>query len=383
MDGSAKDVALLLYKKKIGVLSDEERFQLDTWTEENKAYRDLVQAVNDETFVMNKLREYHRIQIPPVKDILDRVPSNRQADKSKHWIRRYLPYAAALLISFSALGSWYMIRQQSIYEMGQTHNVDILPGGNKATLTLSNGDSFLLRGDQDGIAIKEDGIRYQDGTALSTVDAVGYATLHVPRAGQYQLALPDGTKVWLNADSELTYPMAFTGEERVVHLKGEAYFEVTSDKSKPFYVQCDGQNIRVLGTAFNIQAHTDQLQHITTLVEGSIALQTSDGKSSILHPNEQAILSGNQLDVKRVNAQQYAMWKDGIIVLNRQDIQSIIPQLERWYDVEFEQSAIPQRSLTLSGEIPRDIKLSNVLNVLGEQLKLKFEIVGRRIVVKS
>lgn len=383
MDGNAKDIALLLYKKKIDALSDEERFRLDIWTEKNQAYRDMAHAVNDETFVMDKLREYHRIQIPPVKDILGRAPNIGQADKSKHWIRRYLPYAAALLIGLSALGSWYMIQQQSTYEMEQTHNVDILPGGNKATLRLSNGDSFLLREDQDGIAIEGGGIRYQDGTALSSINAISYATLHVPRAGQYQLTLPDGTRVWLNADSELTYPTAFTGAERVVHLKGEAYFEVASNRSKPFLVQCEGQTVRVLGTAFNIQAHADQLQHVTTLVEGSIMLQTPHGKSSILRPNEQAILSGEQLDVKGVNAQQYVMWKDGIIVLDRQNIQAIIPQLERWYDVEFDRNVIPRRALTLSGEIPRDIKLSTVLEVLGEQLKLKFDIVGRRIVVKS
>ena len=312
------------------------------------------------------------------------LPETALADNSsakRLWLRVLV---AASLLCVLALGGYYFYQyaNKDTKTIATVEN-DIQPGGNKATLVLSDGQSIPLRNDQDGITVGENGIRYADGSSLSDIDKVTYATLDVPRAGQYQLTLSDGTKVWLNADSKLTYPTTFIGDQRLVKLQGEAYFEVKHNAAKPFLVQCGDHTVKVLGTSFNVQSYADLAQSRITLVEGSVQLHNQGGLSQVLKPNEQAIVSKDNMSIRQVNAQQYVVWKDGIIVLDKQDIQSIIPQLERWYDVEFNRSGIPDQTPTLSGEIPRDISLSTVLAALGDQLKLKFEIKGRRVMVRD
>ncbi len=383
MENNAKEIAKLLLKQRSGDITTEERQQLQTWLQSAERYQDLANSLNDSAFMEEQLRLYNRISIPPPEVTLRRLQQKPTLVPLRRRIKRYFPYAAALLLSIGAMSAWYLEQRNNTEMSQQEVQNDIGPGGNKATLILSNGNTIALRSDQDGIAIGEDGIRYRDGATVSDLDQVNYATLHVPRGGQYQLTLPDGTKVWLNADTKLSYPTAFKAKERVVKLEGEAYFEVSPNKAQPFLVEFDEHTIRVLGTAFNVKAYPEQQQGITTLVDGRIALGSKDGPFQTLRPNQQAMTSDQGISIKEVNAQHYVVWKDGVIVLDRQDILSIIPQLERWYDVEFDRDAFPAHSLTLSGEIPRDISLSAVLAVLGEQLKFKFEIKGRKVIVKS
>ncbi|RZK70356.1 MAG: DUF4974 domain-containing protein, partial [Pedobacter sp.] len=192
----------------------------------------------------------------------------------------------------------------------------------------------------------------------------------------------DGTKVWLNASSSLKYPSAFRGSDRVVEVKGEAYFEVYHDSRHPFLAKSGSQVVKVLGTSFNINTYRQDAA-ITTLVEGRIALHSSKGIEKVLLPGEQALNNGTGLILSKVNTQDYIAWKDDLIVLNNQNLQDVLRQLERWYDVEFVEIDLEPVRKTLSGEIPRNTNLSTILQALEEQTNIRFEIKGRRIMVRN
>src|SRR5690606_8813347 len=184
---------------------------------------------------------------------------------------------------------------------------------------------------------KNNTLVYADGSAIEKIEGTQLITLTTPRAGQYTVVLADGTKVSLNAASELLYPSHFNVNERVVRLKGEAYFEVAPDKSKPFIVQTDRQRIHVLGTRFNVQAYADEKMQHTTLIEGAVVIKDKyDLTNFQLKPGQQAVSEANtKLFVHQVDPQEYISWKDGIIMLNSCALPEVLRQLERWYDVEF------------------------------------------------
>lgn len=257
---------------------------------------------------------------------------------------------------------------------------DIAPGGNKATLTFSGGEAIVLDQDKDGIDASTGNLTYSDGELLKrTASEVQYATLATPRGGQYQVTLPDGTKVWLNASSSIKYPTRFDGTNREVELAGEGYFEVVSNANKPFVVKSKGQQIVVLGTAFNINAYEDEPLVRSTLVAGSIRLEV-DGQSEpwILKPNEQAVLQGENLQVVQVETNVYTAWRNGQISLNQSDLAGVIRQIERWYDVEFDIDYMPPAE-PLFGVLKRDVQLSEILDALELHYQVKFKREGRRV----
>lgn len=258
---------------------------------------------------------------------------------------------------------------------------DIPPGTNRATLTLDNGESIVLREDKQGINIGGDDITYTDGTSLTGSDKTQYATLTVPRAGQYQVTLSDGTKVWLNAQTTFKYPVNFKGAERKVEIQGEAYFEVAHNENSPFVVRTSEQTVKVLGTAFNVNTYDGHVA--TTLINGRVQLSNLMQMTKILLPGQRAIGRRDGFDVRYVSTERYVAWKDGLIVLDKQDVHDILTQLERWYDVEFVNITSIDSKAVLSGEIPRDINLSGILQALEQQIHVKFEIEGRRIMISK
>ncbi len=314
-----------------------------------------------------------------LKDQLVRPSSIR-----KFSLAAWISVAASILLLGAGIWIYYGLSSSDESSTASTLvDSGIQPGRNKATLILSDGQKMELSAEQHGIKVSEDGIRYLNGTPLTVISERRNVTLSVPKAGQYQLTLGDGTKVWLNADSRLDYPLQFEGNRRVVRLEGEGYFEVRHDKNKPFIVQFNGNEVEVLGTSFNVQAYPGMKDNRTTLVEGSVRIRNEEKISQVLKPNQQGVISAKEIKVRPVNVEQYTLWKDGIFVWDKQEIRSIIPQLERWYDITFDLSGIPIDTPTLSGEIPRDITLQAVLDVLENQLKLKFEVRGRRVMVKN
>ena len=203
----------------------------------------------------------------------------------------------------------------------------------------------------------------------------------MPNGGQYKISLQDGTKVILNSGTELSYPTRFTGNERLVNVTGEAYFEVSHDASKPFKVRSDKQTITVLGTHFNIKAYKGEVSE-TTLLEGKVSIAALNNPSiqTILNPGLQASFNGNQFNTIKVSAEEYTAWTRDLFVFNDLTLQQLCAQLERWYDVQIilPPNISEQRYLM---EIPRDKKLSETLTSISELIGLNYKIEGRRVTV--
>jgi ferric-dicitrate binding protein FerR (iron transport regulator) len=271
-----------------------------------------------------------------------------------------------------------------------TEPADIAPGGTIATLTLSDGRTIALdtaadgslarQGNTDVVKLRNGQLAYKTGN--SAVEAVLYNTIHIPRGGQYQVTLPDGSKVWLNAASSIRFPTAFRGRSREVEITGEAYFEIAKNTNMPFYVKTNGMAVEVLGTSFNINAYADEPAMRTTLLEGSVRVR-KDKAIAMLAPGQQASISdkGNIEIKKDADVDGAVAWKNGMFRLTSSDVSTIMRQLARWYDVEVEfDGGVPAGHIT--GEVPRNTSLSKVLKVF-ETSGIHFRIVGKKIVVKQ
>ena len=269
----------------------------------------------------------------------------------------------------------------------------IVPGSNKAILTLANGQQIVLNNAQNGVIGQQGGTKvvkldsgklaYNSGDGGENhANAVLYNTITTPRGGQYQITLPDETKVWLNAESSLRFPTAFTGKDREVQLSGEAYFEVRADKDKPFLVKSGSAETRVLGTHFNIMAYGDEGPVRTTLLEGVVSMGQEE-QSALLLPGEQGQFDPNKriIATRTVNTTAVVAWKDGYYYFDRTPVQSVMRQIARWYDVEIVyEGAVPKDEIV--GKIPRSAYVSEVLHVM-ELIGIRFKIDGRKIVVLS
>jgi transmembrane sensor len=263
---------------------------------------------------------------------------------------------------------------------------DVAPGGYKATLTLADGSVILLDDANNGTLTQQGDAKVikLDGKVLYDLVAntkqVVYNTISTPRGGQYQLALPDGSMVWLNATSSVRFPTAFTGNDRRVEITGEAYFEVAKDPARPFIVSVNNAEVQVLGTHFNINAYNDEEEVKTTLLEGSVKFVNGAG-NIILRPGQQSQLSKDGI-IKlenSVNVEEVIAWKNGRFNFENAGIEMIMRQLSRWYDVEIEYNG--KTDDLFIAEMPRDIKLSDALKALELTGRVRFEIDGKKIIV--
>jgi ferric-dicitrate binding protein FerR (iron transport regulator) len=263
----------------------------------------------------------------------------------------------------------------------------ILPGSNKAILTLQDGSKIVLNDVKDGTLAQQGNTKVVKlATGQLVYDKTGtgstkvlYNTMTTPRGGQYKLTLPDGTEVWLNAASSITYPTAFVGNERDVSITGEAYFEVAKDKSKPFHVKSGNQTIEVLGTHFNVMAYADEDAIKTTLLEGSVKI-TENNEAQILKPGEQAAVDKNGgLKISVVDVDDALAWKNGYFKFNRVNIKYIMRQLARWYDVDLVyEGSVPHDEFV--GKIGRGENIEDVLHIL-ELDHVHFKIEDKKIIV--
>jgi transmembrane sensor len=265
---------------------------------------------------------------------------------------------------------------------------DVSPGKDKATLTLADGSSIVLDEAQDGMLTQQGSAKViKIGSKVSyrasgkESNEIEYNTITTPRGGQYQVDLPDGSRVWINAASSLRFPTAFAGKERRVEIIGEAYFEVARNKSMPFIVKVNDAEVQVLGTHFNVMAYDEEGIVNTTLLEGSVKFVSGD-KISFLKPGQQSQLSkdGQLKLVNDVDVDQVVAWKNGLFVFDNSDLGAVMRQLSRWYDIDV---IYRTRNVASSfvGEVPRNSKLSDVLKVIELTGKLRFEILGKKVIV--
>ena len=266
---------------------------------------------------------------------------------------------------------------------------DLPPGSNNAILTLADGHIITLDSAVNGKlaqqgntkVIKLNGqISYLHTGSAQGDETTLLNTISTARGNQYQLILPDGSKVWLNAASSLRFPTSFSGKERRVEVTGEAYFEIAKNPAMPFKVQAGNGEIDVLGTHFNVNAYTDEASVKTTLLEGAVVVKKETARQ-LLAPGQQAGFSpkGTITLSENVDVARETAWKDGFFWFNNTDLHTLMRQVSRWYDVEVEfQGKITDDGFT--GKIPRNLPLSKLLNVL-EQSELHFKIEGKRIIV--
>ena len=293
--------------------------------------------------------------------------------------------AAAIILALGA-GIFFMTHQQRSIPPAAVAQT-IPPGTNKAILTLADGSKVALdsKGHQQllqgGTTIHQQHgqLQYISGNENGQLS---YNTLSTPRGGQFQITLPDGTKVWLNAASSITYPTAFNGNDRHIRITGEAYFEVAPDPHRPFHVTINNTTeLAVLGTHFDIYAYTDEPYAYATLLEGSVKI--SNNNSTVqLKPGQQAKANGSQtLTVSdNINTDQVLAWKNGTFNFDNTDLPSILRQLSRWYDVDIVyEGKMPDRRF--GGEMQRSLQLDQVLRILGT-MGVKFRIKEHQIIVQ-
>lgn len=306
--------------------------------------------------------------------------------------KRTLVRAAAVLV-FASIGLYLLYNQYPRHTQAIVNNKiyknDVAPGGNKAVLTLADGSKLVLNNSKNGALATQAGIQIvkQDGMLSYKATAenntrVSFNSISTPKGGQYQLVLADGTKVWLNSASSLRYPTSFTGKNRTVELTGEAYFEVAKNKNQPFNVKTTTQTVQVLGTHFNVNAYADENVVKTTLLEGSVKVYSAT-RDVIISPGQQSALTKNGLFVidKDLDTDEIVAWKNGVFQFNEADIQTIMRQVARWYNIDVEfKGTIPAN--TYHGKISRNSNVSQVLKIL-ELSGINFTIEGRKITVKS
>ena len=308
--------------------------------------------------------------------------------------RTWFRLAVAAVFVFAVTGVYLLVNQRPVEPPvadNQQSTNDVLPGGNKAVLTLSNRSDIVLENVSNGTILTDGDTKISklsDGqlvyNALSEKPAqVLYNTVTTPRGGQYQLLLPDGSGVWLNSASSIRFPVAFTGEVRRVEVSGEVYFEVAKNSAMPFKVDVDGKNeIEVVGTHFNINSYADEGTIKTTLLEGSVkvtSLKTRESK--LITPGQQARLnSDGQIAIsKKVDPDNVMAWKNGYFSLDGADTKTLMRSISRWYDVDVTyEGEIPQREF--GGDIEKNLNLSQVLKIL-EKNGLRFRLEGKKLVV--
>ncbi len=302
--------------------------------------------------------------------------------------------AATIILCAGAIALWWLKRNDAsqVDHRPVATITDIMPGRNGAILTLQNGQTLVLDSAQNGALtmphglqiVKRDSLIAYAPTGTAVDAATAYNTLTTPRGRQFQVVLSDGTKVWLNASSSIHYPAVFKGKERLVEVTGEAYFEVAKDATKPFIVNISahpGARVEVLGTHFNINAYGDEESVRTTLLEGSVKASLVNGQSSILKPGDQAVLMANASMSTNHTARldEVMAWKNGYFQFERSDIQTVMRQIARWYDVDIQYEG-PVTKDKFGGSIPRDATLSQVLHAL-EQSLVHFTIQGKKVIV--
>jgi transmembrane sensor len=373
----------ILTKYRLGEATQEEIKFLESYYNLFDLNDDLITDENEADYLYLK---------DAIKAAVDaRISQYEKKPVTMHSRSGWIRYAvAASILLFISVGAYFFIRN--------THKADnfaantykgIVPGTNKATLTLANGTTISLDDATKGQIAKQAGVKITktaDGQIVYQADAAGQEqavqnTVTTPKGGQYKIILPDGTNVWLNAASSITYPTVFKGAEREVTLNGEGYFEVTKNKAMPFSVKSALQTIEVLGTHFNINAYADEALVKTTLLEGSVRV-TSATNSILIVPGEQALINraGNGgISKQQVNLDKEVAWKNGVFSFADEDIREVMRQVSRWYDIDVVYDGdMPTEKFF--GEISRSSNLADVFRIL-ELNNMKFVLEGKTVKV--
>ena len=384
----AFEIARIIQKSLKGKLSESEERQLSGWRkvsdENERAFQRMI-SEDFYTIVMEKLEMYD-----------SRVAYGRflqkkyQQRRKRRFLINMARVAAVALPFVIALVLYVGLNREEEQMVRPSLASNILPGTSKAVLTLANGqmiplgkeatDSTIIT-DGTQISASGSGVTYASGVES---ESVVYNKLEIPRGGEFCLTLSDGTRVWLNSETSIQYPVAFGAKERRVFVQGEAYFEVAKDANKPFTVQFMSSSVTVLGTSFNIRAYPEEKRSQTTLAEGSVRIY-SPGSSMLLKPGEQAEVSAlsGEMVKQEVEVKNFTSWKDGRFVFEQQPLEDIMRTLERWYDIRVIFKDEGAKRISLSGNMKRYGDFSQVMKMLQMTGDVRFELHGNDVYITT
>lgn len=384
MSSTTEHYEKLLTKYLDGQCNAAETAELYTWLQASGSHRALLKTMQEEFQKALSSQQEIPAEISDRIEtkLLQSITETGTETKPTTNIRKLWYYAAA---SIAAAVILFILLKQPAPQLATQPVIaaaSITPGTNKAILTLSNGSTVTL--DSAGNQIISQGattVLQKNGqlqyASKASNDAVVYNTLTVPRGGQFNIILPDGSHVWLNAASSLRYPTSFNGKDRRVDITGQGYFEVTPNAKQPFIVQVNNMEVQVLGTAFDVMAYSDEKSVNTTLIQG--AVKVNDKR---LLPGQQALMdpaTGN-ITIRDADIEQVIAWKTGFFEFDNARLSDILRQLSRWYDIDINYKQTSNERL-LGGRISRSLPLSDILHML-EANGPVFELVGRKLTVK-
>ena len=380
-------LASLIARQLTGEPDPEEMRELEAWVNEDEDNRQWLGKVLADGYLEKETDVWQRFD---PEAAFERWLRGQHKIRRSRVVRLSSLAAAACAVVVIAIGV-LLERQPTVIKPKEiVKAAEIRPGRNTATLTLGNGQQVLLdsvgkgelgvQGSSKVVKADNGSLAYQGGQGKA--ETVVYNTLRTPRSGQYKLELPDGTQVWLNNETSLKYPTSFRGKERTVELDGEAYFEVSTRVDQPFVVKVRDEDVRVLGTSFNVMSYSEEGGTQTTLLTGAVAV--NNGITQVrLKPDEQAQVraDGHLHVVKDVASQDIVSWKDGFFYFGRSSFEAIMRQLARWYDVDvIYEGKAPE--MEFAGKIDRSLPLNDLLNYLDKnQIHLRLE--GRKLIVLS
>ena len=388
--------AELIVKYLKGTISADEMAELEVWVKETDGSLAFMREVTNAERLQKDMDAFEQMNTDEKwEKLVEKALAREQISKKRIAGFTWLNVAAVLVVVFVG---WFLLYQPK--DNGLTtgekeeaiSNEDIAPGSKKAELILSDGSRVELAGKING-NFKDDGTSIQNSmSGLQYQSSEGNAevlnTLKTPRGGEFQVTLPDDTKVWLNAGSSLTYPIRFPGKERRVKLTGEAYFEVKAlsldiNKSRmPFVVEVGGAEVQVLGTHFNVQAYPSETMIKTTLLEGSVNVRKGTA-DLLIKPGERALLpvTGGRGIIEHADGEAAVAWKNGLFLFNNTSLKEVMQQISRWYDIDVNYNSDFQFPKYFTGEIRRDTPMSKLLEMIEMTGIARFRLDQRTITV--
>lgn len=378
---------LIARKLDDGLLPMEET-ELPDWLAEDVKHEEVYAEIKK---IRDRTKLLHRDFAPDTEHVLKRIKRERVRQIG---FRYWWKYAALFILPLSvALVLWQGMKNEAEEEHRQFSAVS-RPGGERAILKLYNGKTVVLDSTMKSSLIAHEAnvriemdsnhlLRYSSHDSIEMANDNKNNELIIPKGGEYQVVLADGTKVWLNSASRLIYPQSFMGKERRVVLSGEAFFDVTHDAERPFVVETSRMNVKVLGTRFNVNDYDDNEEVSTTLVNGSVEIISGDQQAFRLVPGEQAYGKENELEKREVNVRLYTSWIDGKFLFNNTELEEIAKQISRWYDVEIFFSSESVKKVRFTGAIVKFKPLEDLVRMIESTSQVRFSVKGRTIVISE
>lgn len=372
----------LIVKDITSSITAEEKAELEEWVNSDKENERIYRMLSNSENLDGEYADWNLVDTQrPMMNMKRRISEGKHKSKVI-----YSALALVIIAAFSLLFWKYnQSRQQynALLAAYQTEHYmqSIHPGKTQAQLTTDNGKIIVLGNDS------ETNEKVLASLKADSADRLALNKLEIPRGGEFHITLEDGTEVWLNAESSLNYPEHFGKHSREVEVRGEAYFKVKKDASRPFSVKIDGERIIVHGTEFNVMSYSEDQYVYTTLVQGQISLQKESSASSelILTPGHQAVFakSDHSIAVQQVNTDAVTSWRNGMFVFENQTLDQIMRQLARWYDFSYEFVGKDLAGMEFMGKVPRYGTFGEVLEILEKSGNLHFEAENKKIIISQ